>query len=138
MKQLILTFLILVGHLAFSQERNDLIGSWKVLQVKVPDDIQPPSDQVEQMKMLKEVFNQSTFDFYEDGRANFNVSISDIEIKNGYWVFDEINKKITIKEWKDKDNPKASRLMDIVVQNVEGKLIFWIEESPFGLIMSRN
>ncbi|WP_321297258.1 hypothetical protein [Marinifilum fragile] len=134
-KNILTLLLLLISIITFGEniEESDLIGTWKV--INLTGDFPPmPSEQHKQIDLLKVAFRESTFEFNADHSFSLKIDFNDFSdmMKNVHWKFNKEKSNVLIQEWKDKESAK-SILLEIIIEQRNGKIIFVLPESPFEL-----
>jgi len=140
-KTKLITFIILfITLLSYGQDlkRDDLIGKWKVTNIK--GEFPPmPHKQQKIMDSLRKAFKESTFEFKSDNNFNFNIDFIEIGemMKEVHWKYIPEKSIILIQDWKDKETEKSG-LMEILVTKQFEKIFFTLSESPFTLEVKKT
>ena len=131
----ILTLLISLNTYAQISPEKEIVGTWKVVEVRLLiDKVQP--DQKEKIDMLKKSFLASRFVFKPDKNFSFDFPFKEMQVKNGHWKYSSVTPSYIIQQWKDKDTD-AEKLMEIIVKKENGKTLFLIPETFFELEMKK-
>lgn len=129
------TFIGLVYTTAsYSQKREDLVGSWKIVKVELAPDAPPEMKQG--LEMLSQVMLNSTFQFKENNSFSMDSPIPDLATKDGLWQYNAQKKAIKVTE--RPVNGKQGVLMDITVQVKNGNYLFFMDETSVILTVAKK
>jgi len=122
----------------FGQTKSELIGTWKVHQVKLSQEIQVEGEAKQNVNMVIDAFSHSVFHFKSDGKFDFQVDIADLKIENGYWKYDPATNYVSVDNWDDRNKVGSGGLMNFYVKKDRmGRTLFLIEETPLIFIVEK-
>jgi hypothetical protein len=136
---LLIAFFALIAFNVNAQNLNEkeIVGTWKVLNVRMLGNEKIPADKKGELAALKKAFLKSVFHFESDKNFSFDFDHPEMQIKKAHWKYKKSTGSYVIQEWKDKDEER-SVLMFIVAKKENGKIIFLLEETPFELEMKKG
>ena len=139
MKKILLLFLI-IGLLGFEISaqtliKNDIVGTWKVLNVNTVTEL--PKEELQTMEMLKSAFLKSKFQFEANQRFSFDFLFEEMAINSEHWKYNKATNSYIIQGWEDKDGNETI-LMEIKVRKENGKVFFFLSESFLFLEMKKE
>lgn len=127
MKKLILIFFVFWSSFFFSQiTKSDLLGTWRVKNVSYNYKISNPSEKMK-IEAMKKLFLQASFVFRNNNTADFNISSSEIAVKNGTYKI-EMENVVSIHKGKDK-------MMKFFVENKKQKTYFVIADAQIPYLI---
>jgi Domain of unknown function (DUF5004) len=127
-------FCFLCTTVSYSQKREDLVGSWKIVKVELAPDAPPEMKQG--LDILSQIMLNSTFQFKENNSFSMDSPDADLATKDGIWQYDSVKKSIRVKE--RPVNGKQGVLMDITVQVKNGKYLFFMDETSVILTVAKK
>jgi len=127
-------FCFLCTTVSFSQKREDLVGSWKIVKVELAPDAPPEMKQG--LDMLSQIMLNSTFQFKENNSFSMDSPDADLATKDGLWQYNAQKKSIKVTE--RPVNGKQGVLMDITVQVKNGKYLFFMDETSVILTVAKK
>jgi hypothetical protein len=130
MKQLKLFVLIsLISFSTLAQNKNDITGNWKVVQLLLPEAVK--NNKKANIQMIEKMFLQSIYHFNNDGTCVVECPVKEMQFKNCSWTFAEKDRSISI----DGTAPDGNKgmLMKFFVSSKNGKWYFEVDESPITL-----
>jgi len=116
----------------YSQTKEELIGTWKVIKVQLSEDAR--KEEKAMIGKLAGIFKKTTFNFREDGSFILKSPEKDLN-KPGTWVFDENNKHIIV--WDKESKGIPGRLMGMFTKKENDNLVFGMEGSAVILTLSK-
>jgi len=119
---------------SYSQKREDLVGSWKIVKVELAPDAPPEMKQG--LEMLSQIMLNSTFQFKENNSFSMDTPIPDLATKEGLWNYDAQKKFIKVTE--RPSNGKQGVLMEISVRVKNGKYLFFMDETSVILTVAKK
>lgn len=127
MKKLIFIFSVFWSSFFFSQiTKSDLLGTWRVKNVSYNYKISNPSEKMK-IEAMKKLFLQASFVFRNNNTADFNISSSEIAVKNGTYKI-EMENVVSIHKGKDK-------MMKFFVENKKQKTYFVIADAQIPYLI---
>jgi hypothetical protein len=127
---LIIPLFIAIALSASAQSKADIVGNWSVQKVELSEELSLTEEQKMQMELLFSELRKSTFSFYQDQKTSIYLTLADTSKNDGYWVYDEHEKIITITDLKNKEAVLAKILVEL---SKDKEVKFHIASTPFIL-----
>lgn len=130
MKSLIASLILMTTTLLPSQAQflteNELTGKWKVINANflIPD---VREEQKANLKLIKEAFLKSTFDFGVGHLFSLTISIPELAVNKGNWTTDNTTNTTKITEV-NSITGNNNLLMELSASKESNKIIFLISE----------
>lgn len=131
MKNTFITILCLfLFSVAQAQIETKIIGKWKVTKVETSKS-KLNKDEEKQLKSLQ----KAGLEFTADHRAKFKQILSKYNIPNAYWEYNKEKDVIILSKWDDRNHTYMRLWYD---ENEDGTLTFYLDGTPFELIVERE
>lgn len=128
---LIAVFAFVAIATAQAQIQTKIIGKWKVVGTESNKDGKLNKDEEKELKTL----SKAGLEFKSDGHAKFKQIFSSFNIPDGFWEYNKEKDVIIISDW---DNRNRT-LMRLWYEEMEdGKIKFFVDETPYILIAQKD
>lgn len=128
---LIAVFAFVAINTAQAQIQTKIIGKWKVVGTESNKDSKLNKEEERDLKTL----SKAGLEFKADGHAKFKQILSSFNIPDGFWEYNKQKDVIIISDW---DNRNVT-LMRLWYEELEdGKIKFFVDETPFILIAQKE
>lgn len=139
MRSLIVLLFLLAGPAVYGQINTaELIGNWKVAEVKVSGSLSAEEKKV--MNMVMPIFKKSTYKFDSQGYGKMHMPIGNIPVRASAfpsgdvrWFFNEQQQSLKITERKD----FKKILAEMLVKKEDNFYYFMVMETNLVLKMAR-
>src|SRR5690606_11423692 len=115
----VLLLFITVNTFGQSLNENQLIGKWNVVNI---EGTLPVADSEKQnLEIFLKALKASTFEFESNNNFTLHIDFKEVEdrMKQLHWKYDRNLSKISVQEWKNKDNSEMG-LLEMEVEKVKG------------------
>ena len=133
----VLLLFITVNTFGQSLNENQLIGKWNVVNI---EGTLPVADSEKQnLEIFLKALKASTFEFESNNNFTLHIDFKEVEdrMKQLHWKYDRNLSKISVQEWKNKDNSEMG-LLEMEVEKVKGNIFFKITKTPLVLEVEKE
>lgn len=132
MKNILITvFAFFAISLAQAQIQTKIIGTWKVVSVESNKDTKLNKQEERELKTL----SKAGLEFKADGHAKFKQILSSFNIPDGFWEYNKEKDVIIISDW---DNRNVTYMRLWYDELEDGKMKFYVDETPYILICEKK
>jgi hypothetical protein len=133
-----ITILLITSTLGLYAQKSEsfLLGSWKTVDAIVPEG--SGAKDVQTMKAVKPYMLKTTFRFDASHRGSFVMPLPGTTFDTKptfdiYWIYNPENRRLTIKEWKDRSSTVAEffvivRNGDVSLASTDGPMIMKVKK----------
>ena len=120
-----------LSSIVSAQIDTQIIGTWKVDSVTENKEYKLNNKENKNLAKLK----KSEIVFTADHHAKFRLLLSGVNISDGYWYYNADKDVIVIAKWNDRKVDRMRLWYDMLE---DGRIKFYIDETPFELYVSRK
>ena len=120
-----------LSSIVSAQIDTQIIGTWKVDSVTENKEYKLNNKENKNLAKLK----KSEIVFTADHHAKFRLLLSGFNISDGYWYYNADKDVIVITKWNDRKVDRMRLWYDMLE---DGRIKFYIDETPFELYVSRK
>ncbi len=132
MKKTLVVLVVLLFSLGiYAQIETKIIGTWRVVDIQSNKGYKLTEKEQKTMKTLK----KAVFQFTEDHHAKIKLFLSSRNVSDGYWYYNEQKNVIIITDW---DDHKVDRMRLWYEELEDGNLEFYVDDTPFVMIMTKS
>ncbi|WP_066630555.1 hypothetical protein [Labilibacter marinus] len=122
---IILILNLLLGSVAIAQTltSEEIKGRWSVVRVLEFIEESGDSEQGNAFEDMRAAFLEAEYVFGDNNQFALIMDYKQFAIENGYWVYDELEKKVSIREWKKNKQKPGKSIMKIKLEKAGDKII---------------